>query len=867
MRSKTILAVGATLALAATAMGQVNYAFPSPWNPAGRSASEMTQLIMFSWDDNAYSGARGTEYEWRASPTSPITANFVGGEMPSWIAGTANAGRLEGFTGGTFQNTMGLAWAYRALARGEAITAGGAQGSGIPMVFNMITGLFVDRESGTWNNAQSVLGAFRPSAQESSAHQRIAVTWGREFNSNSGGAFNTNQISAAVRRLVAAGSEIGNHTIDHMESNSPLVGPSAQFQGMSENNRTISAGGRTWQLGFANWDNEGFSTANDNVMNWGVSIRESTEFGQAVGHTAQSRGWLIFAGRQISQDAWYQYIRFSELFLLYGGVGWSSPQVPRAQLQGFRAPRLEVNSNLFYALKRAGYTYDMGLEEGYEWHRTGHNFLWPYTFDNGVQNSWTQFSSGNRVFVDSTPDGLWQLHVSPVIVPANIRSDVWSNHAAIMAGSGTPTTASDRDHWLQHGKVTGFDFNTWILYGMTGANWQATMRHTLDLRMSGNRAPMQFGLHTDYYTPIYDFATLLNDFNRPGWGQPVVQGWNTWTVRQRETEDFVNHALGRQAHFVTGIQLIDSMRTWVALGEARAQHILPASALPNEWTWVSNQPNDANNTTSRALNNLSGDIRIQSTFAPDQPRFVINFPAGTLNSATHIQLDYKQTSASMIRLITEDGRAREVMLAHRFPIQSNHENPGIDNGNFGRAELRNSGMIPISAFDYPPEVDHPMDYASVNVSQVIAIEIQPLAPYARPIAFGQPGWSNVVRTDPWEARFEFRNFRIHTGQPFDFGGVDPIDPVSIGRANRNVARALSIAGITGNALNLNIAQAGTYNVGIYTVSGRQIQSFRGQNLSAGMNTLNLNNLARGVHVVRIQGVNNNQQLVRQVIVR
>jgi hypothetical protein len=114
--------------------------------------------------------------------------------------------------------------------------------------------------------------------------------------------------------------------------------------------------------------------------------------------------------------------------------------------------------------------------------------------------------------------------------------------------------------------------------------------------------------------------------------------------------------------------------------------------------------------------------------------------------------------------------------------------------------------------------------------------------------------------------FEFANIEIHTGTPREWI-TDPLPPVGITQARLSNGRALAITGMTNNALNLSIAQAGTYNIGIYTVSGRQIQSFRGQTLTAGMNTLNLNNLARGVHIVRIQGVNNNQQLTRQVIVR
>ncbi len=68
-------------------------------------------------------------------------------------------------------------------------------------------------------------------------------------------------------------------------------------------------------------------------------------------------------------------------------------------LKGIR--ELEVNSAMFYALADLEYLYECGLEEGYEKHVDGQNFLWPYTTDNGVRNSWTQLNIGERVFMDT----------------------------------------------------------------------------------------------------------------------------------------------------------------------------------------------------------------------------------------------------------------------------------------------------------------------------------------------------------------------------------------------------------------------------------------------------------------------------------
>jgi len=882
---KRIVAAGLGLAFAATTMGQ-SYNFPSPWNPAGKDASEMTQLIIFTWDDNGYSGMTGTQYE-ACDPACVKELewnqhNTVGGnknDFNIFETYTANPGRLE--KDGTRQ-TMGIQWATEALALGKA-----TNNRKVPMVFNMITGLFVDRESGTWDNSQSILGSYKPAPADSAPHIAIGVTWGREMAYDG----NQNQITRAVNNLINAGSEIGNHTIDHMESNSPLVGGApggttlaAQFQGSRGVGRTFSAGGKTWRQGFENWENEGFAVDNANMSSWGVSFDEAREFGQAVGNSAQSRGWLMYGGQQISQGAWEKYIEFSEVFLRFTGTGWTAPAgltkgdpnnivgMTSRSIAGFRAPRLEVNSALYYALKAQNYLYDCGLEEGYEWHRVGPNFMWPYSMDNGVQNSWTQFSSGNRVHTDSTPQGFWQIPSTPVIVPVEIREDVWRNHEEVMRGAGTPdgVDAKSRDHWIRHGKVTGFDFNTWILYGMTNENWQKTMRHTLDLRLSGNRAPMQFGMHTDYYTPMYDWATLRTNFNKDGWGLSAVKGWNTWITRQRETESFVNYALDKGAEFVTGVELIKRVDGWRKEGQGRATGKLPANVL-NDWTWSDMDTSDnTENTTSKSFDNLSGTARISRTAdVSKHGRFFVDFPAGTLQNATHIELDYKQTSASMIRLMMEDGTAREVMLAHRYPIFSNHQAYNTDNGNYGRAQPRPSGMIPISAFDYPTGTDYPMDYKPVDVAKVTGIEIQPLAPYAKPMEFGGKGWSNQPRTEPWEVRFEFKNFTIHTGRPFDYGAIEkpaePNEQVSIAKVRAN-ARNLSIAGVTSNALKLNIAQSGLYNVKIFSANGRLLQSFDAASLTAGVNTLRLNNFASGVYMIKVQGINTKQQLTKSALI-
>jgi hypothetical protein len=53
------------------------------------------------------------------------------------------------------------------------------------------------------------------------------------------------------------------------------------------------------------------------------------------------------------------------------------------------------------------------------------------------------------------------------------------------------------------GKITGFDWNLWVAFAMDRAEFVATVKHTLDLRLRGNRCPLVFGLHSDIYSTGY----------------------------------------------------------------------------------------------------------------------------------------------------------------------------------------------------------------------------------------------------------------------------------------------------------------------------------------------------------------------------
>ncbi|HVR61778.1 MAG TPA: hypothetical protein VMU50_07745 [Polyangia bacterium] len=199
------------------------------------------------------------------------------------------------------------------------------------------------------------------------------------------------------------------------------------------------------------------------------------------------------------------------------GVG-----IPPDQIHGFRTPYLEWNDAVLSAVAANGFWYDTSIENG--WEGDGTNFPWPYTLD-----------SGSPGIVDRpiTPHaGLWELPVTPFIMPEELRA---------RAGSACTDPAA--------GRVTGFDYNLWVSCATNADDFVATLKHTLDLRLQGNRAPFVIGAHPDYYSSKYDAPPKA-----------------TAPERRAAMAAFVAYALGKpDVRLVTARQILDWVRNPVPL--------------------------------------------------------------------------------------------------------------------------------------------------------------------------------------------------------------------------------------------------------------------------------------------------------------
>jgi peptidoglycan/xylan/chitin deacetylase (PgdA/CDA1 family) len=177
-----------------------------------------------------------------------------------------------------------------------------------------------------------------------------------------------------------------------------------------------------------------------------------------------------------------------------GGVG-----VPRDQITGFRAPYLEHNPAALAAAEAEGFSYDSSIEEGFQDHEDGTKFLWPYRLAEGSPGDRFAAREHDRGEVGSHP-ALWEIPVYAWVAPPDDRCAAYGVRPGLRQRLAGRT---EEDFDPASGKITGFDWNLWVALAMDRAEFVATVKHTLDLRLAGNRCPLVFGLHSDIYSTGY----------------------------------------------------------------------------------------------------------------------------------------------------------------------------------------------------------------------------------------------------------------------------------------------------------------------------------------------------------------------------
>ena len=382
--------------------------------------------------------------------------------------------------------------------------------------------------------------------------------------------------------------------------------------------------------------------------------------------------------------------------------------VTTATLQGFRAPRLEMNDNGLNAIKAVGYTYDESLEEtqpaGYvaaavdadTASKKGFNWIpWPYTLDNGSPGVWNQQAGGSQQWITNYPTGLWETPTYEVYVPsANglgkaIANTMLKADTSCTFPAGTP--AAQMQHcFLSPGElapgdaeteITGFDFNMFIYCRMTPAQWLTVMQHTFLLRYYGNRTPLAYGSHPIEYTQPYDSYTLgaagcntaitcmysagnpNNCCQANNYGFRDVLNDSTYQTRQMAVMQFIqwiksDPVLSKDTYFMSAQDLVAYM-----------QHPFDKSGTPIKADAVASPDSNGifnrlgwttNGATLTAVNGNAATIafNVPAGVNGDAPAVVYaaaGVAPGSLKGVSHIDVKYNTQVPFRIRLLTSDG--------------------------------------------------------------------------------------------------------------------------------------------------------------------------------------------------------------------
>jgi hypothetical protein len=430
-----------------------------------------------------------------------------------------------------------------------------------------------------------------------------------------------------VKDMVTAnGFDFGNHTIDHLESVSTWSGIPAKYK-------------------------------DPNTGSWKQT--PDGNFGPGV---------------LMDQATWESILAVNEKELkgLY----------PSITIAGFRAPRLELNDAGLNALKKLNY-YDEDLEETMpEGHvdaatqvdtdaKKGFNWIpYPYTLDHGSPGIWQQQWDGDKPWVINYPQGVWEVPVYMLHVPA--KNNLGKTLADVMLAADKDCTFPGevppdmRKHcYLGEGEVspgdiikevTGFDFNTFIYGRMTKDQFLTVMKHSFLLRFYGNRAPLTYGMHPIEYTAPYDTFTLGMQANNYGYRN--VLKYSTYPQRQAAMREFVqwvkaDPVLSKETFFLSGAQLVDYMKN--PFDKTGKKVAADAVAMPDSNGVFTRLKWATDHATITAMDGNSADVVFDVGPADGPPVGVsAGVTPGSLKNVSHIDIKYTSDVPFRVRLLTGD---------------------------------------------------------------------------------------------------------------------------------------------------------------------------------------------------------------------
>ncbi len=246
------------------------------------------------------------------------------------------------------------------------------------------------------------------------------------------------------------------------------------------------------------------------------------------GHEIANHTQNHYNGSAFTVDQWLTEMQLCRESFIKAGL-------PVDALRGFRTPFVAYNAATFEAVEAFGLLYDTSVEEGFTEDQNGSNFFWPYTLHAGSPGNRHSYEIGNKELI-GRHSGLWEVPIHGFMIPSDSQSEEFGLDAGLREKIKRNFANAGYDSWdINSGKVTGFDWNILEMAKLDGEEFLAILKYSLDLRLSGNRAPFMFGGHTALFSS-----------DKPD--------------RREALESFIDYALSHsEVRFVTPQNLIDWM--------------------------------------------------------------------------------------------------------------------------------------------------------------------------------------------------------------------------------------------------------------------------------------------------------------------
>lgn len=229
---------------------------------------------------------------------------------------------------------------------------------------------------------------------------------------------------------------------------------------------------------------------------WLVALRD----GHEIANHTDSHG----DGLEFTLEQWIQEIASCNS---KAREALSSPMAP-FRMRGFRAPYLHYNDRLFDALRSHALDYDTSIMGCWADTANGENCSWPYMMDHGSPDADSVYAKwrSRKVAPVGAHPGLLEIPVSVAFVPDDSQASRYGFSPGLRQRvQGQLAHAANPNFFEQDtGKLVGMDITMFMDAKMTKEEALATMKHTLDLRLAGNRAPLVFIAHPHVYASRWD---------------------------------------------------------------------------------------------------------------------------------------------------------------------------------------------------------------------------------------------------------------------------------------------------------------------------------------------------------------------------